>query len=673
MLHNRLLLVFTGGISVNITIRKAILVFILIFFMQFYYISTSAAGYTDIDGNWAEDQINDLISLNIIDGYDDLTIKPDNLITRAEFANILVKALDLEDTAVSGRYFIDVLPSQWYYKPITILKQLSIIDGYDNKNFKPNTNISRIEMITAIVKACDNNLRMINNTKDFKDVKVTYWGYNFVNIAQRAGIIANNGNLLKPDEFVTRAEISYSVDKMLWSKKNSGLINIQELYKILNNYTDILNLKYVTKDSNVDDLKEMSYGGQLNTLTMISKKNALYNKLNANVERDIELSHARLSSTAYNLIKVTFNYNLTSKTIIGSTVNSNNENGILTYFIKRLDNKWLVYNQTEEVIKPAAGEVIGKLNLVWDYVSRPVDYFKGGKIDGLDVVSPTWFNICDGNGNFENRASIKYVDNAHELGYQVWGLVSNDFNPAITSDVLNNDSIRQKVVNKIVEYADYYNLDGINIDFENMYKSDRDIFTKFIEELRFRLKAKGVILSVDVTVISPNSSWSTCYDREKLAKVSDYIAVMTYDQHWSTDTESGSVAQLVWVENGVKNILNEVTNDKLLLGLPFYTREWKEMVTDNGITVESEALSMAEANRRIALYGANKTWDSESGQYYVQYNKEGATCKIWLEDSISIDLKSKLVSKYNLGGTAAWKAGLETKDIWGVLKVNLGK
>jgi spore germination protein YaaH len=100
--------------------------------------------------------------------------------------------------------------------------------------------------------------------------------------------------------------------------------------------------------------------------------------------------------------------------------------------------------------------------------AAPNDKFIGGKIEGLDVISPTWFSVVDQSGKVESRANINYVNNAHELGYQVWALVNNSFDPILSNAVLNNNEVRGNVVNTLVDYAVKYNLDGINIDFENM-------------------------------------------------------------------------------------------------------------------------------------------------------------------------------------------------------------
>jgi spore germination protein YaaH len=159
-----------------------------------------------------------------------------------------------------------------------------------------------------------------------------------------------------------------------------------------------------------------------------------------------------------------------------------------------------------------------------------------------------------------------------------------------------------------------------------------------------------------------------------LAQVSDYIALMAYDQHWTGSPISGSVSQLKWVEDHVKKVLLEVPKEKLLLGMPFYTRIWKEEYdTSNKLVVTSKAVSMEYAEQQIAENRAAKIWDSVSGQYYATYQKDGATYKIWLEDENSIKLRVELANKYDLAGVASWKLGFEKPGIWGIIAGTLAK
>lgn len=354
-------------------------------------------------------------------------------------------------------------------------------------------------------------------------------------------------------------------------------------------------------------------------------------------------------------------------------------NGAIGYIEKKyVKVKWLTVNlippeeeRREETWKPENG----KINLVWEmmYGRRP-DLDKIGKIEGLDVTSPTWFQLKDDTGELINRADATYVEWAHKNGYKVWALFSNDFQDIkATSRFLNNTDARDNVIRQILIYSSLYKLDGINIDFENVYKEDKDALTQFVRELTPLLKEQGLVVSVDVTIPDGSDTWSKCYDRKALGEVVDYVMLMTYDQHWATSPVSGSVAQITWVEKNIAKVLNMVPKEKLILGLPFYTRLWEEEKTKYGnIKVTNpKVLSMESAKKMVDENNAKVKWDEESGQFYAEFKENGKNYKIWMEDENSINLKSSLVHKYKLAGTAAWRRSDESPEVWEVLNSNL--
>lgn len=311
-----------------------------------------------------------------------------------------------------------------------------------------------------------------------------------------------------------------------------------------------------------------------------------------------------------------------------------------------------------------------KINLVWEYVNKKSpNLSKESKIKALDVIVPTWFSIINDKGIVMNNGDRGYVDEAHEKGYKVWGLVNNSFDPDITSSILKNEKSRKKVIGQLLLYASLYDLDGINIDFENIYYEDKAALVKFVEEIKYYTKKQNLVLSMDITVPSSSKRWSKVYDRKALGNLVDYMAVMTYDEHWASSPVSGSVASIGWVEKGILNTLKSIPEEKILLGLPFYTRRWKESKDESGkVKVESKAISMTWAKKIIDEKNAPVIWNEEVGQYYAQYNEDDAVYKIWLEDPRSIALKVDLVEKHNLAGTAAWRRGYEDVEVWAVLQ-----
>ncbi|HHV97180.1 MAG TPA: glycoside hydrolase [Clostridiaceae bacterium] len=354
------------------------------------------------------------------------------------------------------------------------------------------------------------------------------------------------------------------------------------------------------------------------------------------------------------------------------------KDGIIGYIEKKfvvvewvsIKNK---YTYTEEEIIPWKPEK-GKINLVWEmmYSTRP-NLREIGKIEGLDVISPTWFQLQDDQGNIINRSDATYVEWAHQNGYKVWALFANDFqNIDATSRFLNNTDARDNAIRQILMYASLYKLDGINIDFENIYKEDRDALTQFVREITPLLREQGLVVSIDVNIPDGSDTWSKCYDHKALGEIVDYVALMTYDQHWAGSPVAGSVAQLSWVERNLVKVLELVPREKLLLGLPFYIRLWQEEEMAGAVKVTNPTVfTMGGAKEVVSKYDAAVEWDEESGQFYAEYKKDGKTYKLWLEDENSINLKSSLVHKYKLAGTAAWKRSDASPEVWEVLKRNL--
>lgn len=341
------------------------------------------------------------------------------------------------------------------------------------------------------------------------------------------------------------------------------------------------------------------------------------------------------------------------------------ENGTLGYIqTGKLNEFKTIREKTEEKAK-----IEGPISLAWDYYSEYVSApTRTGKITGVNVVSPSFFymtkysttNVYENVGN----EGIAYVNWAHENGYQVWPMFTNS-NMSETSKMLSDYKSRENVINQIINYIKQYNLDGINIDFEGMYETDKDNFSRFLIEIRPRLNEIGAVLSVDVTAPDGAPEWSLCYDRYTIGKVADYVMFMAYDQYGVSATKAGTTAGHNWVEANVKKFLGqeEVKAEKIILGIPFYTRVWKE---NNG-NVTSNVVNIGNVNNVIPS-NATKTWDEDLQQYYVEYKKGGATYKIWVEDEKSIEAKLDLVSKYNLGGAAYWEYDRATNSIWNLIE-----
>ncbi len=311
-----------------------------------------------------------------------------------------------------------------------------------------------------------------------------------------------------------------------------------------------------------------------------------------------------------------------------------------------------------------------KVNLAWEavYESR-INPHSIGELPGVNVLSPTWFEIIDSKGNVRSKADMEYVNWAHNRNKEVWALLSNGFDADRTTVALGTYENRSRIITQMLEYASMYQLDGINIDFESVHTSDGSNVVQFIRELKPLATQRDLVLSMDVTPKSNSELWSKFLDRRALAPSLDYMMLMAYDEHWASSPQAGSVASLPWVENAVQRVLqeDEVPADKLILGVPLYTRVWTEQQTNGKTKVSSRALGMQRVANLIKEKGLQPVYDQTTGQNYVEYKENGATQKIWLEDEVSLQARVQLASKLGLAGIASWTRGLGDDRAWNVL------
>ncbi len=321
-------------------------------------------------------------------------------------------------------------------------------------------------------------------------------------------------------------------------------------------------------------------------------------------------------------------------------------------------------------------QIDGKVNLVWDYYSQVANApnREGTSIEGINVVSPAFYHL-NTDGELEENVGEEgqaYIDWAHNNGYKVWAMVQNAGSGMmnVTSEIMNHYDNRQKLIEAIIDECMKYDLDGINIDFENMKKEDVDLFSRFIIELEPRLREIGVVLSVDVTAPDGSDTWSLCFDRHVLGDVADYLIFMAYDQYGASSDKAGTTAGYDWVELNLKKFLEtyEVESDKLILAIPLYARLWT--LDSNGDIEGQTAIPMNEIDESIPS-DAERKWDDDLKQNYVEYVDGNLTKKIWIEDIDSLKEKISLINTYKLGGVASWELGMETDDVWSMIKQEL--
>ena len=326
------------------------------------------------------------------------------------------------------------------------------------------------------------------------------------------------------------------------------------------------------------------------------------------------------------------------------------------------------------------------INMAWSNVTN-TDANSGilqliAQTKGLTTLSPTWFHVADTDGDLESIASTEVVNYAHQANIEVWAAI-RDFDGGINSydesyELLSHTSSRTNLINQIISTALSTGIDGINVDFEKISEKCGEHYIQFIRELSVKCRQNGLVLSVDNYV---PQAYNQQYHRKEQGVFADYVVIMGYDEHYGGSPEAGSVASYDYVKNGVEQTVKEVPSEKVISGIPFFTRVWKETPktdaelakakgTDNEdytMNVESTAYGMAEAQTVVEQVGVTAEWDDKTKQNYATWEADGSTYEVWLEDAESLAPKLQLIKDYNLAGSAAWRLGQETSDIWDVI------
>lgn len=175
--------------------------------------------FSDIGGvSWARDAINGLADAGIINGKTDTEFAPNDNVTRAEFAKILMGVFGLTSEAFTTSSFSDVPTDAWYFNYVETAYNLGIINGVDDGVFAPNANITRQDMCVMVVRAAEvsgKSISAVNEAKVFADeASIADYAKSAVTTLQTGGIVDGvSDTVFAPLDNATRAQAA----KILYS------------------------------------------------------------------------------------------------------------------------------------------------------------------------------------------------------------------------------------------------------------------------------------------------------------------------------------------------------------------------------------------------------------------------------------------------------------------------
>lgn len=278
-----------------------------------------------------------------------------------------------------------------------------------------------------------------------------------------------------------------------------------------------------------------------------------------------------------------------------------------------------------------------------------------------DIIAPDWMFMedtqgtvtgeWDGTNNYQQM-----VATIHARSLKALPVIQSTWSSTQPMDgMLASPTARANVISQLLQRVQSSGADGVVIDFEYMSGSSAANLTQFMKELYAKFHPLGKLVVQAVGARTGDASWAA-FNYSQLYKYSDYMDIMTYDYSKSLP---GPCAPLDWI----KSVLNYTRSQgvdmkKVLLGIPYYGRDWTSTGASSYGTPQSRGLyslnGIDGAMDRLTMYNTSLKRDASQIPYYTYTDSSSAAHTVYFDDPTSWDAKLALVQTYNLGGIGAW-------------------
>ena len=300
--------------------------------------------------------------------------------------------------------------------------------------------------------------------------------------------------------------------------------------------------------------------------------------------------------------------------------------------------------------------------------------------DEISIICPDVYQI-DSVGVITGEIDRRVLEISQKKGIKVMPLFASFDQKGIHS-LLINDAARKEAIRLMLFYARQFHLYGWQFDIENVSFTDKDSYTSFFRQTADSLHKYGFAISSAVVKSeqpAPESAnpayqrflyenWRGAFDIAAIAAVSDFISIMTYDQH-TAFTPPGPVAGMPWMKRIVSYLLGSgIPAEKISLGIPSYSDYWFPTVDYKGPLSTRNEISFAGAKDLMDRYEVSPEWMKDQQVYFTHWEAGGIFNWLFIEDAKSFLPKLKLASDNHLRGISVWILGSEDPQIWNILK-----
>ncbi len=233
-----------------------------------------------------------------------------------------------------------------------------------------------------------------------------------------------------------------------------------------------------------------------------------------------------------------------------------------------------------------------------------------------------------------------------------WG--PTGFELDLARAIIGNPTVKARTINNLLSLLSQYGFAGVNVDFENMYPEDRQLFTDFLRDMTAALRSQGFLVTVAVPPKfsdQPTLPWVGTFDYAAIGQIVDIVFLMAYEWGWI-----GGPPQAIAPVNLVRRALNyavtQIPRSKIIQGVPFYGYDWTLPQTPERPAVP---VNLVAVYNLAANAGATINYDAVAqSPWFRYYDPQGVQHEVWFEDARSIEAKYLVNKEFGVRGLGWW-------------------
>ena len=303
-----------------------------------------------------------------------------------------------------------------------------------------------------------------------------------------------------------------------------------------------------------------------------------------------------------------------------------------------------------------AQEIRAAFYVDWD----PQSFYSLQKnIDKLNMVVPEWFFIDPSTDTLRPDIDMAALELMKKNKVKIVPLINNineqkgegEFDGAIINRILHNSPKKERLINDIVKYLKQYQLQGVNIDFEEFKEKGDEPIIAFQKELYEKLHPQGFIVTQDIMPYNED------FNVKELSKYNDYMFLMAYDEHYSTSVP-GAISSQQWIEKVLDETAKEISSGKIIICFAGYGFDWPK-------NTEATTVTYQQALANAKLFNAAIDFNNDNYNNYYSYTDAGGVKhEVFFADAATNFNAIRFADEYGTAGTALWRLGSEDERLW---------